>query len=177
MVPYMICLFLSSFLFCIYIAEEHTRHVSMCFTVAVECVLPSLTNMRRYTQTGDSHTQHRQQGHVAHDETHWTVDLSLSLFLPSFPLSMPFPFLPLSAVTQNIFMNFHTHSLLYCLLLPCPTLPPLFLSSSVPLMYSLSLSLSSCFLFALLLLWVSVLRCYFSFFFFFFCFLGFNIFI
>lgn len=95
--------------------------------------------MRRYTQTGDSHTQHRQQGHVAHDKTHWTVDLSLSLFLPSFPLSMPFPFLPLSAVTQNIFMNFHTHSLLYCLLLPCPTLPPLFLSSSVPLMYSLFL--------------------------------------
>lgn len=28
------------FLFCIYKAEEHTRHASMCFTVAVERVLP-----------------------------------------------------------------------------------------------------------------------------------------
>lgn len=31
---------------CIYIAEEHTRHASMCFTVAVECVLPLNKNMQ-----------------------------------------------------------------------------------------------------------------------------------
>lgn len=36
---FVVC-FYSLFLFCIYIAEEHTRHASMCFTVAVECVLP-----------------------------------------------------------------------------------------------------------------------------------------
>lgn len=36
---FIVC-FYSLFLFCIYIAEEHTRHASMCFTVAVECVLP-----------------------------------------------------------------------------------------------------------------------------------------
>lgn len=36
---FVVC-FYSLLLFCIYIAEEHTRHVSMCFTVAVECVPP-----------------------------------------------------------------------------------------------------------------------------------------
>lgn len=40
--PNMISLFFkSSFSFSIYIAEEHTRHVSMCFTVAVGRVPPS----------------------------------------------------------------------------------------------------------------------------------------
>lgn len=46
---FVVC-FYSLFLFCIYIAEEHTRHVSMCFTVAVECVLPSYKNTcKRHT--------------------------------------------------------------------------------------------------------------------------------
>lgn len=41
---FVVCFYYSLFLFCIYIAEEHTRHVSMCFTVAVECVLPLYKN-------------------------------------------------------------------------------------------------------------------------------------
>lgn len=56
---FVVC-FYSLFLFCIYIAEEHTRHASMCFTVAEECVLPlykkhmqchTYTNTRRHKQT------------------------------------------------------------------------------------------------------------------------------
>lgn len=36
--------FYSLFLFCIYIADEHTRDATMCFTVAVECALPLYRN-------------------------------------------------------------------------------------------------------------------------------------
>lgn len=43
------------FLFCIYIAEEHTRHVSMWFTVAVECVLPYNKHSRAPGE--ETHTQ------------------------------------------------------------------------------------------------------------------------
>lgn len=62
MVANMILLFvfiIHCFLFCIYIAEEHTRHVSMCFTVAVECVLPLYKkkhtpgDKNRHTNTGN----------------------------------------------------------------------------------------------------------------------------
>lgn len=54
---FVVC-FYSLFLFCIYIAEEHTRHVSMCFTVAVECVLPLYK-----TTCNDTHThRHTDQG-------------------------------------------------------------------------------------------------------------------
>ncbi len=56
MVANMILLFvfIHCFLFCIYIAEEHTRHVSMCFTVAVECVMPLYKDTCNDTHT---HTQ------------------------------------------------------------------------------------------------------------------------
>lgn len=60
---FVVC-FYSLFLFCIYIAEEHTRHVSMCFTVAVECVLPSYKN----THT-DTHT-HKPGETNTHTHTH-----------------------------------------------------------------------------------------------------------
>lgn len=64
---FVVC-FYSLFLFCIYIAEEHTRHVSMCFTVAVECVLPSYKN----THT-DTHTQTRRDKHThTHTQTQAT---------------------------------------------------------------------------------------------------------
>lgn len=59
---FVVC-FYSLFLFCIYIAEEHTRHVSMCFTVAVECVLPLYkTHATPHTHT---HTRKHKQTHTS----------------------------------------------------------------------------------------------------------------
>lgn len=48
---FVVCFYSLFFLFCIYIAEEHTRHVSMCFTVAVECVPPLYENTCNHTHT------------------------------------------------------------------------------------------------------------------------------
>lgn len=53
--------FYSLFLFCIYIAEEHTRHVSMCFTVAVECV-PPLYRKQLHTHTYTHTNRHASAG-------------------------------------------------------------------------------------------------------------------
>lgn len=44
------------FWFCIYIAEEHTRHVGMCFTVAVECVLPYKKHTLAPQEMEETHT-------------------------------------------------------------------------------------------------------------------------
>lgn len=164
--------------FCIYIAEEHTRHVSMCFTVAVECVLPYNKHTLTPPPPGrqQRRTPHRQQYDVAHN----TLD--------SRPQSSPFPalhLLPLHTSTLPstpptgpllspdqpcIFIRFHT---LTCAQLLLPSFSPCL---QPPLSAPVA-ALSSCFLFALLLLWVSVLRCFFSLKFVFFLFLGFNIFI
>lgn len=124
-------------------------------------------------------TQHRQQGHVAHNRNTLDSRPQSQLVLPSFPLSMPSPFLPLSAVTQNIiFMNFsyaQLRALSALLSFLAMSYSASYLSQLLSPSHVLSLSLSalsSCFLFALLLLWVSVLRCYFSVLFFLFLFFG-----
>lgn len=179
---FVVC-FYSLFLFCIYIAEEHTRHASMCFTVAEECVLPlykkhmqchTYTNTRRHKQTQMQATGSRST--LQHTGQSTSVKpfpplppppsaLQTSLlFLPTFSL------LPQLSITQSslnltyleIFITqlrtlsafTHCSPLFSCHVSYC------ILSSSVPFKYT-HCSLLSCFLFALLLLWVSVLRCFF----------------
>lgn len=107
---FVVC-FYSLFLFCIYIAEEHTRHASMCFTVAVECVLPFIntcnatdthTQTRKHTQTH----KRRQQGHVAHNKNTLDGRPQSNLFLLFLLSSLSNSFAP-----ANVSSRFSTSQL------------------------------------------------------------------
>lgn len=112
--------------FCIYIAEEHTRHVSMCFTVAVESVLP----YNKHTHPPGRRkrrTPHRQQGDVAHntlDSRPQSSPFPALHLLPLHPSTLPStpPTRPLLSPDQpRVFIRFHT---LTCAQLLLPSFSP-----------------------------------------------------
>lgn len=166
------------FLFCIYIAEEHTRHTSMCFTVAVECVLPlyKKTNTKCHT---DTHTDTRRQpGHVAHDKSHTgqsSRPQSNRSLPPPPPLSDPYSFFPpptlslLPPDSPSRLSSSHIYTFSYAQLRNLSAFPPKLFSRHVSCWASsLALSLSPLLLSVCLTAVVGFCIALFFFFFFFF---------
>lgn len=61
-IRFLLFVFSSLVLFCIYKAEEHTRHASMCFTVSVERVLPPYKDTQGHTHKPKDINRHKSAG-------------------------------------------------------------------------------------------------------------------